>query len=295
LRTDERLLNFSELRLASAEDSRRGELVWVGLAERYSETVSYDRRLIVEAIGLRDGCADTVLGQPLPGNYEEPRDQDGFDYVYSAPGTVDVPADGQFHSVPLDSFELKPGLHFVTVPRESTNVFRTAEFCNQEDMALLGGPADVFVGSDFLHTTPIKSVLPGGTFRLGLGVSESIKLTRQTRYKENTKGLMGGTTRLPHTVELEARSYLSHPITLEVRERLPHPGKDCESEVKVEIDEVSPKWEPYQPEETPDLKTAYRWFLKLDPGEAVKAAVTYSISLPSKYELVGGNRREAST
>jgi hypothetical protein len=62
--------------------------------------------------------------------------------------------------------------------------------------------------------------------------------------------------------------------------------------VVVKLGEVTPGWQPFAPEDQPTLKGAYRWQTELVPGDPKTLSASYAIEIPSKLELVGGNRRE---
>jgi ribosomal protein L29 len=53
-----------------------------------------------------------------------------FDFAYVGTGRVDIPADGQFHSVALLEENAEIDLRYIVVPREDTNVFRIAQLRN---------------------------------------------------------------------------------------------------------------------------------------------------------------------
>ena len=289
---DQKLRQYGHLKMMAADKPQRGQLVWQQTYSLYAEAhISYS--LIVQALEQQESQDRDLQERSLPQGYRVPGAMEGFDFIYSSRGKIDLPADGQFHSISLNTHELKSNVTFVTVPRESLDVFRTAEIENATDIGFCYGPVDVFVGEDFLHTTPLKNVGPGETFHLGLGVSEQVKVKRQTHFQENTSGLMGGTLSLPHKIEYEVANTSSEPIKVELRERLPEVDEEFKKEIKVEIDRVEPQWESFEQPDDPDLKTAYRWVLPVGAGETTEAAVSYTISTASKFELEGGNRREA--
>jgi GTP-binding protein HflX len=83
---------------------------------------------------------------------------EAYDHAYAAEANVDVPADGS------------AAMGYVTVPRESTDVFRMARIVNPLSAPLLPGPVDVYVGGDFLMTGRVAFTAPDGELLLGLGV-----------------------------------------------------------------------------------------------------------------------------
>lgn len=294
LTVDRRFMRYQNLRLRGYTDSERGQLVALERFEAYLESgsVSWSEPEIALAMSMAEGRAAQVDSLSPPPGYTFPRAQSGFDYSYQTQAPVDAVSDGAFHSVPVFVCDLVPAMAYVCTPRESPLVFRTAEMTNPSGRALPQGPADISVGGDFLHTTPLRGVTPEGKLRLGLGVEQSIKVSRHTDFKESTSGLMGGTTELSHTVSVEAVNHLAAEVVLEIRERLPQASPQHKEEIKVLLGPVKPPWEGFEPEENPLLKTAYRWKLTIGSGQKATASATYIVEIPSKYELQGGNRRE---
>ncbi len=227
----------------------------------------------------------------LPG-HRSPEAVGGFDYLYPGDGLVDLPSDAQFHSLPLLVRSLPARSEFVTVPRITPEVYRVVEIDCLPDLALPLGPADVYVGDDFLIATLLQDTPPGGTIRLGLGVEQQLKVARNVTYKESTAGMMGGTTQLRHTLTIDLNNRLDREARVQVQERLPEPARGQEG-VLVKVEEVTPNWESFVPPERPELKSGYRWQVKVEPRSRLSLKVTYLIEIPSKQELHGGNRREA--
>jgi hypothetical protein len=131
---------------------------------------------------------------------------------------------------------------------------------------------------------------------LGLGVDQGIKVARNTRYREETSGLIGGSLELHHQILIDLRNNLDQPAPIEVRERLPTVRDDDEDEIRVTVGKVSPDWEPYQqnPESASEdeLDGGHRWQVEVAAGGSQSLRVEYAIKISSKHELVGGNRRE---
>ena len=294
LTLDQRYLRYQSLRLLDFNSTRRGRLVALEQWEEYQEvrSISWSQAEIMTAVERAVFHASQVDHGYPPSGYCYPQSQSGFDFSYQAQAPVDLLSDGGFHSVPVFVSEMTPVIHYVCTPRESQQVFRTASMTNPSGRALPEGPADISVGGDFLHTTPLRGVTPEGVLRLGLGVEQSVKVSRNATFKEGTSGLMGGTAELSHTIVVEAVNHRPQDIVLEIRERLPQPAPEHKDEMKVLLGQVKPAWESFEPEENPLLKSAYRWKLPLPAGQKVSATATYIVEMASKYELQGGNRRE---
>jgi len=182
-------------------------------------------------------------------------------------------------------------LTLVVVPRESRTAFRSAAFANPFDRALTAGPADVYVGADFLLTARLGDIAAGATSDLGLGVEQALAVARNATFAEESAGLLGGSLHLRHRVAVSLHNKGRRAAAVEVRERLPQPDEQVEHCTVKEL-KVEPPWQPWHP---PDAALAggRRWTLTLEAGAKSELVYEYRIEIPAKNELVGGNRREA--
>jgi uncharacterized protein (TIGR02231 family) len=214
-----------------------------------------------------------------------------FDYRYDVERRVDVPSDGDWHLVPVFAAPVGLTPEYLCVPSLEPRAFRTVKVDNRTPHALLAGPVDVTLGDEFLMTSPLPTLAPGAVQRLGLGVEESVKISRNTRFDEASGGVFGGATVLNHHVAVEVANRLGQRVTVEVRERLPVPAAS-EKDVKVEEAEVRPAWsKPVPlPGETP-VEGERAWRVTLQPGEKQTLSATYVVRIPSNKLLQGGNRR----
>lgn len=290
---------FTHLRLSSAEDaSNRNRLqpvdsqrFYLETLARFSVTVSFD---VMTVVAEAENRARAVAHAPLPGGAVDARSIGGFfDFSYAADATVDVPSDGVFHSVALGSRTGGASVLYVAVPREDTNVYRQAQVTNPLPAPMLAGPAEVYVGGEYVLSTTLPAVAPSGDFKLGLGVEQAIRCARNTKFREARSGTkIVATTELWHELLIDLANNLDREITCEVRERIPQPA--AEAEVVVEEGTVTPAWEAYTQEERGQaLEGGRRWRLTVPANSTAKLAAQYVVKLYANNELNGGNRREA--
>ncbi|MCB9592732.1 MAG: DUF4139 domain-containing protein [Sandaracinaceae bacterium] len=290
---DAAMLDYGRLRLPASKASNRGKLVLWSRRQLYVEQIE-QLHLEVDlgaALAAVDAARSEVLSAPLPPGCAAPRES-GFDYVYRASGRLDAPSDGVFHNLGLAARDGEARARFVVVPRESRDAFRFVELDNPLDAPLLDGPVDIFIGGDFLMTSAIEEVPEGGVVRLGLGVEQRLKVSRNARFSEKSSGLMGGKLDLLHTIEVELDNLLPRAAEVEVRERIPV-LREQEDDIRVEEGSASPAWEEWEPDEQPELEGGRRWQVTVAPGEKRTLTASYAVRIASKHELVGGNRREA--
>jgi hypothetical protein len=290
---------FTHLKLSSPTDtSSRNRLqpmdsrrFYTETLARFSAVVTFD---VMTVVAEAENRARAVAHLPLPGGTVDVRGVGGrFDFSYSADATVDVPSDGVFHSVAVGTRTGESSVLYVTVPREDSQVYRQALVKNPLPAPLVAGPAEIYVGGEYVLSTTLPSVAPNGDFKLGLGVEQAIRCARNTRYREERSGTkIVATNELWHDITIDLVNNLDREIVCEVRERLPQPAQDAE--VVVEEGTITPAWEPYTQEERGSpLEGGRRWRLTVLANSASKLSAQYVVKLYANNELNGGNRREA--
>lgn len=219
-----------------------------------------------------------------------------YDYAYASDGKVDVQADGAWHSLALTSKSGAAKIGHVAVPREQADVFRVAAIANPLGAPLLPGPIDVYDGGRFLVTSAVDYTPPGATVEVGLGVDATVKIARNTEFREEATGMLRGALRLHHSIAIDVDNLSGKPIELEIRERIPV-AREGDDEIEVTLGRIEPAWERWTPD--PDaprdarLRGAYRWRLALPAGGKKTVRTAYEVKIAGKLELVGGNRRES--
>ncbi|MFI9273897.1 DUF4139 domain-containing protein [Kitasatospora sp. NPDC052896] len=229
---------------------------------------------------------------PLPAHAVRPRHSAGsFDQRHDTADRVDLPSDGQWHTVPVGELPVSHRTEYVCAPSVDPAVFATLRLTNESELALLAGPLEVTEDGVPLLGTALPTLAPGATRRVGLGVAESVRATRRTGTRESTAGLRGSTTVLEQHVHVELANRLGHPVTVEVRERVP---LAADKEIRIEELPGSPAWT------TPDEATRAAeglpagtrlWRVELPAGGRATLDGGHEIRIPAGRALTGGNRR----
>src|SRR5919202_1383284 len=295
------LLAYSLMRMGTADDPvKRGKLsveqrqeVYLEILQRRNVVVTFDViEVVQQAVSNSHNCIYVNLP---PGGINVRRVAGSFDYAYNADGRVDVPSDGEFHSVALTSNSTDVDLRYVVVPREHTNRFRIAQLKNPLQAPLLAGPADVYVDGEYILSTNITTVPPKGQMELGLGVEQAIKVARNTTYQEARSGeTLVAFNELRHRTQIDITNHLPREARIEVRERLPIHADGAK--VDIQIDRVSPDWQKYEQQERgAPIRGGYHWRVQVPAREQTMLSVDYTIKTFVDSELIGGNRRESFT
>ncbi len=275
--------------LASARGTR-GRLVETTVQSFTGVSVQID---FVALVSTAQRYALNAGSDSLPALTNPVTSVKSFDYRYDAAARVEIPSTGNWVLVPVMTCAVGLTPEYVCVPSVEQKVYRTLSISNRSTHALLPGPVDVTVGDEFLLTTTLPAIPPGASesHRLGLGVEESIKVSRKTRFNETTGGLLNNSTVLPHEIDIELNNRLGAPALIEVRERVPV-AASYEKDLKIEESASSPPWEKVEgPVDGEIVKGARRWRVTVAPGATQKLTAAFTIRMPSSSMVEGGNRR----
>lgn len=290
-------LDHAWLRLPSYEDrTRRGRLLPVSL--------SSDLRALIEERGGDPSGYETLerslddlrrrqrelYTSPLPVGCQN-LDSCSFAFRYPSGPRVTIPSDGRFHQVSIRRAEAPYRTVYRVVPRQDTKVHRTVLLDNPLKAPLAAGPMRIHVDGAFVATGQIPSLGSGAVLRLGLGIEEGIRVARNPSFVEQEKGLLSSSLLLDHTIRTELRSRLQKPVRVEIFERLPLAAGSSEIEVKLENAVPSPERD-RGPNDN-KVEGALKWSLDLPPDRPVETSWRYTIRIPTRKEIVGGNRRES--
>ncbi|CAM5718999.1 hypothetical protein SGLAM104S_09444 [Streptomyces glaucescens] len=181
------------------------------------------------------------------------------------------------------------GLHteYLCVPSLEQAVYTTLVLSNTTGQALLAGPLEVAADGQFLLTTSLPTLAPGGVCRVGLGPNEAIAVTRRTSLHESTSGLRNNVTVLDHRVHVELANRLTVPVTVEVRERVPV-ASDAEVRIEEKADWTAPSDGAEAEEHAPGTRL---WRIELPARATAALDGGYVIRIPAAKALTGGNRR----
>ncbi|WP_327682052.1 DUF4139 domain-containing protein [Kitasatospora sp. NBC_00458] len=271
---DSRLLDYPMLVLLGP-DSSSGER---GTLQRSAERPGGRPAFVGRAAGI-----DRL---PLPLHAVPPRVSAGsFDHRFDAAAPADIPSDATWHTVTIDEIPVSVRPEYVTVPSVEEKVYATLVVSNPTDRAVLAGPVEVTVDDEFLLTAALPTLAPGGVRRLGIGVAESVEVTRRTELRESTAGMLNNSTVLDHRVHVELANRLGRAVTVEVRERVP-----VSSDAEIRIEERADWRAPAVP--SPECPPSSRlWRVELPPGGRAELDGGYQIRIPAGKAIVGGNRR----
>ncbi len=294
------------LRLAGPEETGRGTLrpldpftqLWA-LVEGHPTAAPDQLRRALD--GLQNAAAALFRGPPPAGTRPLPADH--FPSLYTCAQPADVPGDGAYHRIRVADETAEARIELRAVPRESPDVWRYCRLAVAADVPRPSGPLAVYRDGEFVTTTTLPSVSTSGqptvgaeeSLSLNLGPEADVRIShRAVNVQSEDKGLMDKTTRVDHHIAVKVRSALPRALPLFLYDRLPVASDDrTPRDIEVTLLESQPA--PTRTDRDPDgqhLAGGLFWRVELAPGETTVLEYTYRVTLPAKFELDGGNRRE---
>lgn len=291
------LLDYGRLRMYPASSSLRGSLKRIDLRMQYQQWTTTSIRIDVAIKQITEALewAKLLDTESPPEGHSWPHSEGGFDFAYVAEAPIDLPSTGAFVSLPIEHTEAEAKARYVSVPRETQDVFRIVSLRNPLSAPLLPGPADVYVAGKFALTSAVELTPIGGRIELGLGVEQAIKIARNVKFEEDSSGMFKRQLALRHTIEVEVQNHLQGPALVEVRERVPIAAEAQKDDIAITIENVAPAWDDYEPPRPGQAKLegGRVWSVDVPAAGKRELSATWIVKIPVNHELIGGNRRES--
>ncbi|MCX7023010.1 MAG: mucoidy inhibitor MuiA family protein [Spirochaetes bacterium] len=202
----------------------------------------------------------------------------GFDYRYEAAKSENtVPSVDSYVQVPVKTMSVPVRLVHVAVPAASERVYLKALFTNS-GAPLPGGPAQVFLGNDFVAGIRLPTVAAGQEIAVSLGVDEDIKVISRENAKGRTKGIASRETITDFEVVIEILSFKDKPVEIEIFDRVPVASNPKDADV-VDIRYSRP------PALSSDRNIVF-WRETLKPGEKLLIEIRYSVKVKEDCRIV---------
>lgn len=198
--------------------------------------------------------------------------------TYVIPGTTTIPPDNAPHKVIIARFPLTPHLDYISAPKLIEAVYRRAKVDNDSTYTLLPGNANIFIGDEFIGSTPLELTAPHGEFEINLGIEDRLKVERELMRRDVDKRFIGGRRRLEYGYEIKVENLLPLNAKLTLLDQIP---VSRNAEIKVDLESIDPK-----PTERTEMNLL-KWELALEPEEKTTLRFDFSVELPQGMGIVG--------
>jgi uncharacterized protein (TIGR02231 family) len=131
-----------------------------------------------------------------------------------------IPSDGKFHKVTLFNRDYSCQTQYISIPRLESVAYLEAKAINSLDgVTLLSGKANIFRENTFIGTTQLANIAPGQSFKVNLGIDESIKVVRNL-VKRDVE-LIGNYRRINYSYRIQVTNLKETKSKLQLIEQLP--------------------------------------------------------------------------
>ncbi|MBO0778163.1 MAG: mucoidy inhibitor MuiA family protein [Ktedonobacteraceae bacterium] len=150
-------------------------------------------------------------------------ERSGAAVVFRVSRSVDIPSDNSPHKTTIARDYLPCKFDYVSAPVLEEQVHQRTKVTNNSEHVLLKGEANIFQGSDYVGTTPLKQTAPGETFEVFLGIDDRIKVKRELIERTVDKGniLQSDIRRTTYAYRIKVHNYAARPRHIVVRDHLP--------------------------------------------------------------------------
>jgi uncharacterized protein (TIGR02231 family) len=205
-------------------------------------------------------------------------DSYGSAVTYAIPAPVTIPPDGTLHKVTINRFPLSPRLDFVSAPKLVPAAYRRARILNSSPYTLLPGEANIFVGDEYIGTTPLELTAPQGEIELYLGSEDRLKVERELKRRDVDKRLIGGKRHMVVAYEIKVENLLPYAAKLTLHDQFP---VSRDEEIKVRLESADPK-----PVEASEMNLLH-WEFTLEPQEKRSVRFDFVVDSPQGMEISG--------
>jgi uncharacterized protein (TIGR02231 family) len=191
-----------------------------------------------------------------------------------------IPSDDQPHKVMLYQTNYAGQPQHITIPRLDSCAYLEAQAINPADGAtLLPGKANIFRDNTLVGSTELEHISPGQSFKIYLGIDESIKVNRDLVKREVE--LIGNYRRVNYSYRIRLSNLRAEETKIRVIEQLPVSRDEL---IKIRLLRT-------QPEIPEGNMGTLEWLLVLAPKSqpesrqeiAYQSSTEYPTNLPIRY------------
>jgi len=203
--------------------------------------------MAMAAIGLADeGASDEMQEEQVHEKELRTADvatatveQTGTALIFRVGRSVDIPSDNSPHKTTIARDNLPCVFDYVSAPQIDEQVHLRSSIENTTERVLLNGDANIFLSSEYVGTTRVKTTAPMEKFKVFLGIEDNIKVKRELIERNVEKGnaLQGNIRRISYAYRISVHNYASAPRRVVIRDHLPVSQHE---RVKVKVQNVQP-------------------------------------------------------
>lgn len=186
-----------------------------------------------------------------------------------------IPSDAKPYIIDVTTYNLPASYKYFSIPKTDKSAFMLARITGWEELELVSGPANVYLGGTYVGQSFINTKSTSDTLDLSVGRDNKIMVSRAQLKDFNTEKIIGNNKKTTYAYEIVIKNNRKSAITIDVEDQLP---VSQSSEITVESIELSKG-------ELNPLTGKIKWTLTIEPGEAKKINLSFSVKYPRNKAL----------
>ena len=186
-----------------------------------------------------------------------------------------IPSDAKPYIIEVTTYNLPASYKYYSVPKADKSAFMLARITGWEELELVTGPANVYMGGTYVGQSFINTKSTNDTLDLSVGRDNKIMVSRTQLKDFNNEKIIGNNKKTTYSYEIVIKNNRKGAITIDLEDQVP---VSQSSEITVENMELSKG-------ELNPLTGKVKWTLTVEAGEAKKITLTYSVKYPRNKSL----------
>ena len=186
-----------------------------------------------------------------------------------------IPSDAKPYIIDVTTYNLPASYKYFSIPKADKSAFMLARISGWEELELVTGPANVYLGGTYVGQSYINTKSTSDTLDLSVGRDNKVMVSRTQLKDFNTEKVIGNNKKSTYSYEIVVKNNRKSAITIDVEDQVP---VSQSSDITVETIELSKG-------ELNPLTGKIKWKLTIEPGEAKKINLAFSIKYPRNKSL----------
>lgn len=181
-----------------------------------------------------------------------------------------IPSNAKPYMLEVKKYDLPADYKYLSIPKIDRDAFLLARISGWEDLDIISGNANVYMGNTYIGQSYINTRFVEDTLDLSLGRDNKVLVTRTKKQDFNSKKIIGTNKKETYTYEIIVKNNRKVPIGIEIVDQLP---VSQESDIDVSILDISEAV--HEP-----LSGKLSWDYTLQAGESKQMNISFSIRYP---------------
>lgn len=189
--------------------------------------------------------------------------------------TYSIPSDSRPYIVEITEYDLEANFSHISVPKLDKDAFLLAKIAGWEKLDLVPGPSNVYFAKTYVGESYINTRNVEDTLGLSFGRDEKILITRRKVEEFSSKNVIGNWKKDTYTYEIIVKNNRNRSINMELNDQVP---VSQNSDITVSIEDISNA-------KLDEADGKLIWNVNLEPGEAKKYKVSFTIKYPKTKNI----------